>query len=247
LHSATFRLAYTWSHSIDNQSEPLEGEFDDLNIISVSQGANNGVAAFAQQFASGLDRGNSDFDQRQNLVGMGFWELPGVLRGWRVSWLGAIRSGLPFTAYASEEQPIDNARANLISPDWRADQPVTGGVRLLNPAAFAVPANGTLGNTGRNGFPGPGFFSVDASLSRAIRFKHLPEADRLILRADLFNILNHVNLNDPKPVALSPLAGFNQNFGVAFYGRSSVNDGSPVLTPLQETARQIHLIVRFEF
>ena len=252
LRSATFRLAYTWSHSIDNQSEPLEGEFDDLSIINVSQGSSNGVAAFAQQFASGLDRGSSDFDQRHNLVGMGFWELPGFLHGWRVSWLGAIRSGLPFTVYASEDQPIDNSRASLIDPaNWRADQPVSpGGVRLLNPAAFGVPAQGTLGNTGRNGFPGPGFFSVDASLSRSFRFKRLPEADRLILRVDLFNMLNHVNLNDPQPVALSSLGsslGFNPNFGVAYYGRGSIDDGSPVLTPLQETARQIQLILRLEF
>jgi hypothetical protein len=244
---AAFRLSYTWSHSIDNQSEPLTGEFDDLTIINVSSGTTSGVSAFAEQFASSLDRGNSDFDQRQNLVGMGLWELPGFLRGWRISGLGAIRSGLPFTVYASEDTPIYNPRANLVQPgNWRADQQVPGGVRILNPMAFTIPDDGTLGSSGRNAFPGPGFSSVDASVSRWFRFRRWSETKRLIFRVDLFNILNHVNLNNPLPVALGP-TGFNQNFGVALYGRSGVNDGSPAVTPLVETARQIHLVLRFEF
>jgi hypothetical protein len=247
LRRVTYRLAYTWSHSIDNQSDPLAGEFDDLSPTNVSSsGRTTGVSAFAEQFASGLDRGNSDFDQRHDLVGMGFWELPGILRGWRVSGLGAIRSGLPYTVYAALGSPLYNARANLVDPsNWRADQSVNGGKRILNAAAFQVPAQGTLGNTGRNGFPGPGFFSVDASLSRSVHFRKLPEQVRLTFRTDLFNILNHVNLNDPT-VALGP-AGTNQNFGVATYGRVEEQDGSPVLTPFQETARQIHLILRLEF
>jgi hypothetical protein len=117
---------------------------------------------------------------------------------------------------------------------------------LLNPAAFQIPAAGTVGNTGRNAFPGPGFFSVDGSLSRSIHFRRLPESDRLIFRVDAFNFLNHVNLNDPQAVALNP-PGANSDFGVALYGRTAVADGSPVLTPLKENARQIHLILRLEF
>ena len=86
--------------------------------------------------------------------------------------------------------------------------------------------------------------STPASTAR-VRFKKLPEHDRLVLRVDLFNILNHVNLNNPT-VAWAP-SGQNQNFGVALYGRAHANDGSPVLTPFQETARQIHLMLRFDF
>jgi hypothetical protein len=247
LRQGDFRLAYTWSHSIDNQSEPLSGEFDDLSPANpASSGNNTGIAAFSRQFASTLDRGNSDFDQRHSLVGMGFWQLPGILRGWRVAGLGAIRSGLPFTVYAQRGRPLYNARADLIDPaHWRADQPADGGIRILNAAAFQLPPDGAQGNTGRNGFPGPGFFSVDASLSRSIRFKRLPERARLILRADFFNLLNHANLGNPS-VALGPPVR-NQYFGVAFYGRSRTDDRSPVLTPLEEAPRQVHLLVRFEF
>jgi hypothetical protein len=62
---------------------------------------------------------------------------------------------------------------------------------------------------------------------------------------DVFNLLNHANLNDPV-VALGP-SGHNQNFGIAAYGRIPNTYGSPVLTPFQETARQVHLLLRFEF
>ena len=53
------------------------------------------MAAFTRQQDSRSDRGNSDFDQRQNLVFYSIWELP-----WRFrfSQLAAVRSaveGLP--------------------------------------------------------------------------------------------------------------------------------------------------------
>ena len=119
LRRATFRLAYTWSHSIDNQSEPLAGEFDDLSPTNPSSsGSRTGVAAFAEQFASGLDRGNSDFDQRHDLVGMGFWELPGVLRGWRISGLGASAAVCP-----TRSMPLQGRRCITRGPAWSIRRP----------------------------------------------------------------------------------------------------------------------------
>jgi Carboxypeptidase regulatory-like domain/TonB-dependent Receptor Plug Domain len=240
--STSFQIAYTWSHAIDNQSEPLNGEFDDLSETNIaSSSGNTGVSAFVQQFASSSTRGNSDFDQRHNLVGMGVWRLPGRLRDWRVSALGAIRSGLPYTVYSDLGSPLYNAPANLIASDWSTNQPAPGGRLLLNAAAFQNPPAGIVGNTGRNEFPGPGFYSVDTSLSRSFHPRGLPESSALIIRVDAYNMLNHANLNDPDSVLGSP------NFGVATYGRQTQAYGTPILTPLQETSRQIHLMLRFVF
>jgi hypothetical protein len=71
--------------------------------------------------------------------------------------------------------------------------------------------------------------------------KPLGEAGRLVLRADAFNVLNHANLNQPSPFLNT------STFGVATYGRQGLQSGFPALTPLNETARQIQLLLRLEF
>jgi len=116
---------------------------------------------------------------------------------------------------------------------------VAGGVQLLNPAAFQDNPNG--GNEGRNAFTGPGLYNIDLSLSRSFGLKHLGEAGRLVLRADAFNVLNHANLNQPNTILNS------SQFGVATYGRQGLQSGFPALTPLNETARQVQLLLKLEF
>jgi hypothetical protein len=108
---------------------------------------------------------------------------------------------------------------------------------LLNPASFEAPEPGTIGNTGRNEFRGPGLFNVDLSVGREFPLLRLRESGRLLLRADLFNVLNHANLT------YCPSCGF----GEAMYGRAETNNGFPLLLPLAETARQIQLLVRLSF
>src|SRR5579862_1690478 len=66
---AQLQAAYTWSHSIDNQSAPLAGDFFDLAFVRLTSSTSyEAPAAFTQEGDSRGDRGNSDFDQRQNLV-----------------------------------------------------------------------------------------------------------------------------------------------------------------------------------
>lgn len=253
--NAQFQIAYTWSHSIDNQSEPLNGDYFNLEFTSLITPA-AGQSAFVQQFNSSADRGNSDFDQRQNLVFYGIWESPHtfggtrtstVVRNWRVSTLGAIRSGLPYSVYANTSAAAITSnltanRANLIAPaSANLDQPAPGGKILLNTAAFDSPGGTSLGNLGRNALTGPGFFSTDLSLSRSFSLPWLGESGQFTLRADAFNILNHANLGNPDPQLGSP------KFGLATYGRQEASTGFPPLSPLVETARQVQIILRFQF
>jgi len=58
---------------------------------------------------------------------------------------------------------------------------------------------------------------------------------------DAFNFLNHANLNLPDSTLGS------QNFGIARYGRSAPTSGLPILSPVNDTSRQIQLIVRIDF
>ena len=252
----TAQAAYTWSHSIDNQSDPLLGDFFDLNFTRLgSTSSTSQISAFARQFDSGADRGNSDFDQRQNLVLMSIVELPGsrgprwlrvATSDWRVSELAAFRSGFPYTVYAESlafpgTGEILNQRANLISNASTSPTPVAGGQLLLNAASFGTPGPGELGNTGRNAFRGPGFYNLDVSFSRNFRLKCLGESGRLVLRVDGFNFLNHANLNNPDSLLSSA------SFGVATYGRVGKASGFPAVMPLNETARQLQMVLRVSF
>src|SRR5207245_4054173 len=66
--------------------------------------------------------------------------------------------------------------------------------RYLNAAAFAQPALGTLGNYVRNSIKGPGYWSVDAALSRLASFGG---ARNLEFRVEAFNLFNTFNWGNP--------------------------------------------------
>ena len=245
------QAAYTWSHSIDNQSSPLAGDFFNLSFVSLT--SSNGYlprAAFSSEGDLRADRGNSDFDQRQDLVLMWTAAIPNPrgssrawspLRNWQLSGLAAFRTGFPYSVYASMGAAgIINRRGNLIDPAQEfAAQAAPGGELLLSPSAFADPST-PLGNLGRNAITGPGLYNADLSVSRSIAVRQLGETGGIELRGDLFNVLNHANLGNPDST-LGP------GFGVALYGRKPEQSGFPGLIPLTEAARQIQVIVRVKW
>jgi hypothetical protein len=67
------------------------------------------------------------------------------------------------------------------------------------------------------------------------------ETARLVLRGDAFNVLNHANLGTPGQEFGFP------GFGEAHFGRIGTPSPFPALTPFVETARQVQLMLRFEF
>ena len=74
----------------------------------------------------------------------------------------------------------------------------------LNPAAFELPAPGTLGNFRRNSVRGPGFWTVDAALSRLVS---LGATQRVALRVEAFNLFNTFNWDLPEVNFTSPAFG----------------------------------------
>ena len=140
-----------------------------------------------------------------------------------------------------------NNRLDLVTAPSAAfeDISIAGGKQLLNYAAFLPPPDGAIGNVGRNAFTGPGLFNVDLSVARAFGLTRFGETGRLTLRADMFNVLNHANLNNPCSSYNCPSQGIP--FGAAYYGRTEVNNGFPLLLPLTETARQVQLMLRVDF
>jgi hypothetical protein len=166
--------------------------------------------------------------------------------------MAAFRSGFPYSVYSVTTQSpvfgeglIENQRADLLnSAAAFLGMPTAapGGLQVLNAAAFAQPGNASVtGNTGRNAFRGPGLYNVDLSVGRAFALPRLRESARLIVRADVFNVLNHANLNNPLNVFGA--AGF----GVETWGRQGTASGFPAITPLNGTARRVQMMLRVEF
>ena len=95
--------------------------------------------------------------------------------------------------------------------------------RWFDTAAFVNPADFQLGNGGRNVITAPGFFNLDATLGKRIRFG---ERVQLQLRGEFFNLTNTVNLGAPNNFLGNP------NFGRILSSRA---------------ARQIQVGARIQF
>lgn len=190
-----FLASYTWSKSLDWQSDPyVNAEPNFYNLKG--------------------DWGPSDYNRNQLFVLSGVYQLPigrgkrfmsspnAVLQAVAGSWsLGSIitlDSGAPFNVLAGGDL------ANTGGPNQRADR--TGedpysapGFRQssqdwLNKGAFAVPVSFTYGDEGRNDLVGPAFRNVDFNAAKSFS---LFEGANLQFRAELFNIFNHTNYSNP--------------------------------------------------
>jgi hypothetical protein len=120
------------------------------------------------------------------------WRLVGGFRKTTGPWL-TVTTG---TDIALNGQ-AGTQRANQVLDDPYADMsinPANGGMRFLNPAAFAQPAAGTLGTSARNGIRGMGTRSLDMSLTRVIRVTTTGDIE---VRVDAFNAFNWFQWGQP--------------------------------------------------
>ncbi|MBI4265238.1 MAG: hypothetical protein HY657_12750, partial [Acidobacteria bacterium] len=123
---------------------------------------------------------------------------------WRLSGILRASSGDRLSVSTGLDQALTGApgvqRANQVSDD------VYGRTlnQWLKASAFAQPAFGTFGNSGRNAFEGPGSRVVDLSLARSFRFA---ETHRIEARVEAFNAFNWFRWNNPN-TSLN-----NANFG----------------------------------
>jgi hypothetical protein len=117
-----------------------------------------------------------------------------VASDWRVSGIFSARSGGWLSVTTGRDiaaTGIVGQRLNQVSDEVYGDKSLTN---YFNPAAFAYPAAGTLGDSVRNSLEGPGFWSVDLALTRLIR---LASTQTFEFRLEAFNLLNHMNWANP--------------------------------------------------
>jgi hypothetical protein len=151
--------------------------------------------------------------------------LSAIASHWRLSGIFSARSGNRLNIITGTDLAftgIANQRVNKVSDDFSAETPTL--TQYFNRAAFAQPAPGTLGNLERNAVVGPNFWNIDLAISRLVQ---VGATQRLELRLETFNLLNHFNWGDPVV-----------NFNAGTFGRITTQAG---------TSRIIQFGIKYDF
>jgi hypothetical protein len=218
--------AWTWAHSIDNSS-------------------GTGSETVQTPYNLSLNRGNSSFDLRHNVVLSWTYELPvgkgkallgnasGPLQwiagGWQINSIDSFQTGTPFTMTMASS--LLNAGSGVQWPNrigaGKVDNPTIQ--RWFDPTAFVSPGNFTYGNAGRNALYGPSTKQLDVSLFKSFAFS-ADQKRRVQFRAEAFNFLNTPQFNNP-----------NAQIGNLSVGQIT-SAGQPPL--FQRTSREIQVALK---
>jgi hypothetical protein len=236
----SFSANYMWSHAINDDSTG-GGETDYPEITT----------------CRACDTASSDEDFRHTFSMNGVYPLPfgrgrsfvnqkgigsALLGGWQWSGTMSARSGAPVNVIltrAASAVPDGLSLENGSSfqrPNYVAGMSLIPANQTINnwinAAAFAVPADGTWGNAGRNLVRGPWFWQADTALSRDFQIN---ERFVILFRAEGFNIFNRAQFGNP-----------NGNFSSANFGQitTTVNGTSPTGSG---TPRQFQFAIRVRF
>jgi carboxypeptidase family protein/TonB-dependent receptor-like protein len=211
-HGVSFNANYTYSHCIS-----------DINAGSLVGGVGAGYLDPANHHfdrsncqTGTLDASSANSLDRRHLVNFtAVLETPHfsnhtlntIASNWRLSNGYRVQSGSFMTVTTGLDRQLTGAaggtqRAQRLLSNPQCDNPNPS--CWFNPAAFAQPAFGTLGNAGRASNLGPGFWEIDTALSRIF---HVREGMSLEARGEAFNLTNSYR-------AGIPITAFNNpNFG----------------------------------
>lgn len=238
----TGKIAYTWSHSIDDSSSAVSGASFSNSI--------SGLPAFDLR----LDRADSDFDLRNVFSANAVAPLPdmkaggvytAILRHWTFNNIFSVRSGIPMTPIIGGD-PLGLLGSQ---PFAFPDRVVSHGsctnsknINFIDMSCFAFPttyAYGTglngprMGTSRRNTLDGPGLFFWTTGL---MRDQPITERVRAQFQVQAFNASNHTNFANPPAASL-------QIFNVS--GAASTTAG--LITSTSTSGRQLQFALKLIF
>ena len=224
-HRLQFQAAYTYSRSVDNASNPGGGAFTDgtidrgTGVDTSSPGSLSGGRALSDFDRTHYFSGYFIWSPAPPAF-VGKPSVRHLLSNWEFSGIVTVMSGLPIDIF----DPGGGSLYGLLGarPNWAPGADRRAALTNIppgyyfNPGAFAqaivqpgqpIPSahdptalvGGTdpgtdIGNVGRNVLRGPAQSNVDFSILRRFTIR---EAKTLELRADIFNVLNHANRDNP--------------------------------------------------
>jgi hypothetical protein len=232
-HGMEIQGSYTYSHSIDDASDPLVAAFGNRPFPRNS-------------FDLRQERGNSDFDQRQRLIVNYIWELPfgrgktymrdgalgRIMEGWQFTGISLFEDGHPYDVFGNRdsEHTSVSTRADLIG---NPGIPAGSARTQTGPpvSAFDLAPYGRAGNLGRNVFVGPGTVNTDLVLAKN---QSITERMKMQLRFEFYNLFNRVQFAQPGNLIADP----------GTFGLSTATVSRPDGT---SSARQIQLALKLSF
>jgi hypothetical protein len=199
---------YTWSHC--------------LGDAWASDGGTPGRTYLDPNDRS-FDRGNCETDRRHIFNMTAVAETPRfanstarmLASGWRLSGIYRKTSGAFLSVTSGQDRQlsgVQNQRAQQVLENPYGDK--SSLVSYLNPAAFTLPAPGSLGNMSPNNIEGPATWQFDMALSRVFGVR---ENQRLEVRAEAYNVTNSLRRLNP-----------TTNFGSSIFGQINTS-GDPRL------------------
>jgi len=183
---------YTWSHCISD--------------VYADNPTDNGVSIAGNR---GQFRGNCLGIDRRQLFSMGMVAttpkfsnstLQMVASNWQLAPIVSITSAQLFAVFAGTDRAlttVQNQTPNVVNPSGIYPSKQTAN-NWINASAFAPADPGTYGNLGYNSLKGPHTVQINMALSRTFAIR---ERQSIQIRAEAFNLPNHVNLATPGPPA----------------------------------------------
>jgi hypothetical protein len=210
---------HTFSHGLQ-----IRGVYTYSKALDDGDSMNTSVATNSPAFVSNplnplqSDYGRASFDVRNTAVINATYDLPfgrkiasgdnrwwnAAFGNWQLSGIETLVSGLPFTPQLSYNPSNDGDSRNPVRPSLNpafSGSIIEGGPgQYFNPNAFIQPLANTYGNAPRNFMQGPALAETDFSVAKKFLFT---ERINLQFRAELFNIFNRTNFNNPNPVVFT--------------------------------------------
>jgi hypothetical protein len=245
--SSVIGASYTFSRAIDNFNGTGSGTQGDngdgslFRAFPVAYSLNKQLAGFDRTHTFVLYHVyNFPFGKGHKWASNGVWSQ--ILGGFQIGGTLTRYSGLPFTVGSGVGCNCagSSQSANQINPDVK----ILGGHDANSPyfdgTAFANPAVGTLGNTGRNILRGPGYFNIDENVSRTFSFKEGRIKFQLV--GEAFNLTNTPSFNTPGSSGTTTFANQTTNAnGSTNYGNFSV------ITSTLSNQRQLQISAYLRF
>ncbi len=212
---------YTWSHCIGDPgigNSPGGGGIGLVVPTNRRQDRSNCVSQEISGFFSSDRRQIFDFTVVGEAPRFGNRTLRTVVTGWQAAGIYRVQSApwLTMTMTPPDRQlsGTNNQRPLQVLPDTLCIHPTSS--CWISPAAFALPALGTLSTMNRGNVPGPGFWQLDLALTRSFR---IAERQRLEVRGEAFNLTNSFRAGVAPPSPSAGLPGISLALGSPTFGQ----------------------------